>query len=1158
MIDVTRNGDHGQRCGPAGIAEPLPQAPCWAGGCNLPPLRYDVSNIKPNGYNRYGNCQALTFNVMATGCAQHRGGALHAAPKHQAWALVIIKDVPPVDLLRHLEFHLLLGIDRAVYVDNSCGGASARDVLERYIARGLAAVFQLRCKNLTEIAQQLPPSQRGSSGVGFQILHATRALQPPRGSLVLPLDIDEYLHIGPTDDVHQLADEMQTNRISAALLKWRLYGTSDHRCQPRGPIVRAFLRRAPLNWYSDGRWKGSSTSPLLPTHASGKPMLLWGVDCRLNCSTHFCRAERPVKGLQRRARSESWRNCAAHMHPSRNLGCLQNLGVSGPWRTIGLAHYRFQSLQYWSYKGERGGVSSKRDWRSESVPATYEQVHDDSIAKTLDARIACVRSAPLRQCLAGLFEAEHYVSEANASIACNRHGVHPPTGHAGRVAAAMRAAAAAVRVAARATTTALAAETSRATVEAAPAGRVALAAHTTMQALPASAAASSRPLGCASLPPTRQEPPSEAEPLAFFHIRKSGGSELRRALAEAGAALNLSHFIPCLEASKGSWIPRIAGSTQIAHLRSCHTYHLDALVARPLHTKAPVLYAGHFPYHMSSWFGAHGWSERNGARQPVSPSAKRPFSCIMFIREPVHRFQSCYNERLARGMGYRPLVSLSREELSRVLVQTDGVHSCSNEIVRWAAPTHAWGEDRNNRPGLFLTEEELMETKRRMDQCVVANIVEHCESTVQVVAHWFPWLSGFLSAKLLCMRGSSGQAEPRKHLHGSDTSSAGPLATWQRQMIVRNNLQDLELYQHGMRRFNASLACALRHVPEIAPVQRPSSIVAPPALPEECNVTPQTTGTRVAVLFYGTARNASATLASIHGRLLTPLREAASGSLDVFVHLMHANHMSQSWSGEHWDNRHAGGTNTLLAGIRPCRFSVSDQDAADLDLQVMVERASAVMGEHANRLFDTQVVFNLFRSRLSMQLAAQLVMAHCKTHGVSYTHLVLARPDVLYSTPLVWRPEDTSASVRVPDSAHDFCPSRSAIGLQDLCTSAGVNDRFAIGAYPTLLTLALGRLKWLQRFSINRNSEHLWCTQLADANTTVGLLRGLELVRVRSDGERLKRDERPQLARSAPLRCAAFEGLRLVRDWGPEEEALYSRAEAACKPCRTEGVLEGA
>ena len=248
-----------------------------------------------------------------------------------------------------------------------------------------------------------------------------------------------------------------------------------------------------------------------------------------------------------------------------------------------------------------------------------------------------------------------------------------------------------------------------------------------------------------------------------------------------------------------------------------------------------------------------------------------------------------------------------------------------------------------------------------------------------------------------------------------------------------------------------------------------------------------------------------------------------------------------------------GATNELLAALRPCRFSVTDQDAADLDLEVMVRRASEVLGHGDPKMranvrsrYDRQVIFNLFRSRLSMQLAAKLVMAHTKIHGLAFTHLVLARPDVLYVTPLLWRPEvDSGASILVPDSAHFFCPLAHLRELQ--CSTPGVNDRFAIGDYPTLLTLVLGRLEWLQRFSVLRNSEHVWCTQLAAANISVGLLQGLKLVRVRSNGERLERDEK--IAKSAPLRCALVEGLRLVRDWSAARQSQYIHQERECKVC---------
>ena len=42
-------------------------------------------------------------------------------------------------------------------------------------------------------------------------------------------------------------------------------------------------------------------------------------------------------------------------------------------------------------------------------------------------------------------------------------------------------------------------------------------------------------------------PPSNQRPLVFFHLRKSGGSQMRDALRDATRAHNLSSFIPCYD-----------------------------------------------------------------------------------------------------------------------------------------------------------------------------------------------------------------------------------------------------------------------------------------------------------------------------------------------------------------------------------------------------------------------------------------------------------------------------------------------------------------------------------------------------------------------------------------------------------------------------------
>ena len=44
-----------------------------------------------------------------------------------------------------------------------------------------------------------------------------------------------------------------------------------------------------------------------------------------------------------------------------------------------------------------------------------------------------------------------------------------------------------------------------------------------------------------------QAPPSNQRPLVFFHLRKSGGSQMRDALRNAAREYNLSSFIPCYD-----------------------------------------------------------------------------------------------------------------------------------------------------------------------------------------------------------------------------------------------------------------------------------------------------------------------------------------------------------------------------------------------------------------------------------------------------------------------------------------------------------------------------------------------------------------------------------------------------------------------------------
>ena len=1015
--------------------------------------------------------------------------------------LVAFKDARPVELIRHLEYHLLLGVDQAVYIDNSCDREGAAHLsLAPYIERGLVTVYsQLRCRSLRNVARALPAGQRGASSIAMYIMHAVRSLQPPVGSLLLPIDDDEYVVLPSNTSLCHLSNAMHQRRISAAVVPWLLFGSSGHVCQPPDTVLRHFVHRAPLDWPSNVKRRGE---PVVPVKARGKPVVLWGVDCSLNCSTHMCmHANSRLQGNQLSGVGfcNPWRTDCA----STEDQCLEDLGVY-------LAHYSIQSEQRRAAKTRRGHTSGKVV--SGYAPTLYERVHDTSVTALLDSRLRRIEHEPLRRCATALFTAAA--------------PLRPPIPSAG-------------------------ANMSQASV--------------------AESMTCARVQRAASMP-------SAARPFVFFHLRKTGGSELRQALVLAAEKLRLSHFVPCYANRPGSWLKsstRFNGTS--AARRACHTYGIDSLLSRPRAWQArerwalpfgqssPALYAGHMPFHVGDSLGVYGWSETFGV--DPGPSGGR-FDCLLIVRHPVSRFRSCYNERLAPTLGGgRELASLSAEELRVAVGRTDGLHSCINEIARWVGPTLAWGEPRLSRPGLTLNAEELAESRRRIDQCVVGNLVDHCSKTVKLLSHHYSWLAPTLHAQSLCDKKCArpgrchAHASTRQLRLGSGSSARQPLPSWLHNAVAELNLQDLELYRHAMRRFRTLLACAGEDdVAEEAAVGAlddkngvldganedplPTDPTADQhvALPEGCHVEPGVAGPAIAVCFYGVHRSAE-TIRSIREGLLAPLRRV--GSVDIFAHLMQPRVFTNARTGE--ANVPAPSAASLFSSLAPCGFSLTEQSSADLELAPMLRRAADVMG-HGDAFIRSDIrskyndatISNLFRSRLSMKLSAELVSAHMAAFGVTYSHIALARPDVLYAEPLLWSP-DSAAEVSVPDWGHDFCPPTKPTSTSRhryLSSFGGVNDRFAIGRLGSLLPLAITRLDWIGRHALMRNSEHLWCTQLAAANVTVGLLRGLRLHRVRADGKNESKDRKAPTP-MAPRMCARLHGLNLALDWDTPTASRY-------------------
>eukprot|EP00965_Chrysotila_dentata_P207625 6184239-Pleurochrysis_carterae.AAC.1 len=72
--------------------------------------------------------------------------------------------------------------------------------------------------------------------------------------------------------------------------------------------------------------------------------------------------------------------------------------------------------------------------------------------------------------------------------------------------------------------------------------------------------------------------------------------------------------------------------------------------------------------------------------------------------------------------------------------------------------------------------------------------------------------------------------------------------------------------------------------------------------------------------------------------------------------------------------------------------------------------------------------------RITRAQVGKLILAHESSQGFVYTHVVAARPDTLFLTPLLWVPLLPSG-IRTPNSLH----------------WGGLNDRFAYGDHASML-----------------------------------------------------------------------------------------------------------
>ena len=296
--------------------------------------------------------------------------------------------------------------------------------------------------------------------------------------------------------------------------------------------------------------------------------------------------------------------------------------------------------------------------------------------------------------------------------------------------------------------------------------------------------------------PKRQKLPSAQDPFVFFHLRKTAGSALRKELAHSASSHRLSFFIPCTEGigsstsnlvrqlvpwSKNGGDPVDAPHRR--HLTSCRFEDLSLLAWDPAGRNASV-FGGCFYWDktMMQLSLLQAWQVVNERPTPQA-------SCLILVREPVARFQSCYEEYFRSGGPSapiegggalpRPLGELSHSEVADVVANFSDVRrgqSCNNEIARWIGPTSDNGG-------------AIQETKRRLARCVVGDMTTRRADTVRVLRHWFPWIH---SAGI-------------NNGHHSKHMPEGQLPYDTRELILQYNELDAQLYDFAMARFERQL-----------------------------------------------------------------------------------------------------------------------------------------------------------------------------------------------------------------------------------------------------------------------------------------------------------------------------------------------------------------
>ena len=149
-------------------------------------------------------------------------------------------------------------------------------------------------------------------------------------------------------------------------------------------------------------------------------------------------------------------------------------------------------------------------------------------------------------------------------------------------------------------------------------------------------------------------------------------------------------------------------------------------------------------------------------------------------------------------------------------------------------------------------------------------------------------------------------------------------------------------------------------------------------------------------------RSLKRTIGSIRQKIFAPL-ERAGAQVDVFFHTYTIAKVSSAWA--HERNAVVGGPVQELQLLDEGKHRVVEWSATNQDLFDKKTNYAAYVALHGHRNGYSQgVVKNVVRAMNSLKLVTELWMATASTHAPAesgwYSHVVYARPDLRYTTPL--------------------------------------------------------------------------------------------------------------------------------------------------------------